>query len=104
MEAACGVKQEKHPRLMPCIPILYSRYWQTLLFFVIFWFVASAFIAPNAGRTGVYIFKDSDCNLALNHGFTAIALPGMTGLEPHLYAAYKVFPFIFGCIGYSNSI
>jgi hypothetical protein len=96
---------------MPRIPILYSRYWQTLLLFVIFWFVASAFIAPNAGGTDVYIFKDAGCNLALKRGFTAIALPGMHGLEPHLYAAYSpglpllygVFASIFGCNGYSNT-
>ena len=76
-----------------------------------FWFVVSAFIAPNPGGPDVYIFKDAGCNFALKRGFTTIASPGTDDLEPHLYAAYGpglpllygLFASIFGCSGYSNT-
>ena len=94
------------------VPVLYPGvYWLALLLFVIVWFAVSALIAPNAGGTDVYIFKDAGCNLALKRGFTAIALPGMNDLDPHLYATYSpglpllygLFASIFGCNGYSNT-
>ena len=90
----------------------YSReYWEILIVFVTFWFVVSAFIAPNPGGPDVYIFKDAGCNFALKRGFTTIASPGADDLASHLYAAYGpglpllygLFASIFGCSGHSNT-
>lgn len=75
------------------------------------WIAVSAVLAPRAGGTDVYIFKDAGCNLALGEGFVSAALPGSLDLTPHLYASYApgvpllfgIVARVFGCNGYTNT-
>jgi hypothetical protein len=86
-------------------------FWGILVVAAALWIFGSAILAPRAGGTDVYIFKDAGCNLALGQGFVSEALPGSLDLAPHLYASYApgvallfgIVARVFGCSAYTDT-